>query len=131
MLKHYDSESLTKSQLSKGVKNFEKDIDPKDKVWENDKVVIVKPSRKDKSCKYGAGTKWCTAARGHSNYFNTYHDQGVELYYLIPKDRNDKQGKVAVAVYPDGRKEIFNKNDDHLSLTEFNRISNDWGIPAF
>ena len=130
MLKYYEDDKLTKSQLSKGVKDFEKDIDPKDLVWENDKVVIVEPSRRDRSCKYGAGTKWCTSARGHSNYFNSYYDRGVRLFYILPKDKSDKQGKVAVAVLENG-KELFDKEDEHLTLSQFNKILKDWDVPEF
>jgi hypothetical protein len=54
----------------------------------------------------------------------------VRLFYLIPKDKNDKQGKVAVAVLEHG-KEIFDKEDEHLTLSQFNKILKDWGVPEF
>lgn len=128
VLKHYDIDKLSKSQISKGVKNFDSDIDPKDVVFSNDKVVIVQPKKTDTSCKYGAGTKWCTAARGHSNYFNQYfYQSNVTLYYILPKNKNEE--KVAVAVYENGHMEIYNKEDDRISKQEFEKISKNWDIP--
>ena len=45
------------------------------------------------SCKYGAGTRWCTTMANEPRYFNQY-GKGADqaLYYIILKkfDRNNK-----------------------------------------
>ena len=129
VLKHYDENEITKSSMSKGVKNFKTDIDKKDVVFENDKVVIVVPRTEEKSCKYGAGTKWCTAARGHMNYFSHYfYDSNVTLYYILPKD---KSGKIAVAMYDNGNKKAFDNEDHSLSTQELNKYLKNLDIPEF
>ena len=53
-------------------------------VFENDKVRIVVPEDQNAACYYGQGTRWCTAARTSSNYFNHYNKDGP-LYILLPK----------------------------------------------
>jgi len=51
----------------------------------SDKFDIVMPKTKEASCKYGAGTKWCTAA-AEDNQFNRYHKNwGMNIYYILPK----------------------------------------------
>lgn len=76
---------LTKSEIKRGIKDIE-DIPAEDIVFENDKAIVLFPQNKEKSCMYGKGSNWCTAATGGSNYFNSYFfSQGVNLYYIIPK----------------------------------------------
>jgi hypothetical protein len=53
-------------------------------VFENDAVRIVVPEDQNAACYYGQGTRWCTAARTSSNYFNHYNKDGP-LYILLPK----------------------------------------------
>lgn len=42
------------------------------------------PKTKEASCIYGAGTRWCTAATGSHNYFDSYSKQG-DLIIIIAK----------------------------------------------
>jgi hypothetical protein len=86
-----------------------------DKVFENDKVLIVKPKTKEASCKYGAGTKWCTAATDSSNWFKQYYlDRGVTLYYVIPKIKDVPKfwHKIAIAVESNGNKTAWDETDN-------------------
>ena len=42
-----------------------------DKIWENDDMLIVVPKSHVGACKFGQGTKWCTASKTN-NYFDVY-----------------------------------------------------------
>ena len=53
-------------------------------VFENDKVRIIIPKDQNAACYYGQGTRWCTAAKTSTNYFNHYSKEG-NLYILLPK----------------------------------------------
>lgn len=55
------------------------------KVYEDSEVLIVVPHDEPAACKYGRGTRWCTAATKGVNYFDQYNSQG-KLYILIPKN---------------------------------------------
>lgn len=74
------------------------------KIFEDDRLLIVKPTTYEASCSYGAGTKWCTTMANQPSYFNQYSSNG-NLYYLILKgvDRNNKFYKMAIHV-PKGKR---------------------------
>jgi len=55
------------------------------KIYEDDRVLIVKPMSHAASCKYGAGTKWCTT-QSSPGYYHKYTSTGNALYYVIIKD---------------------------------------------
>lgn len=124
----------TKSEIKKGVKDFEEDIKPEDKVFENDKCVVVHAKTKADSCKYGKGSRWCTAAGGDRNYFRSYFfDRGVNLYYIIPKidveglSKTHDVTKIAMAVLPGNKREVYDYQDERMDK-EFPRIAKYLGI---
>jgi hypothetical protein len=53
------------------------------KVYEDDKIIVINPKNEQEAIVYGQGTKWCTASKYH-NMFNTYYEIG-EMYVIIPK----------------------------------------------
>ena len=55
-----------------------------EKIYEDNRFVVVSPKTHTASCYYGAGTKWCTAAKDTKSHFSTYKGNG-ELYYIIDK----------------------------------------------
>jgi len=48
-----------------------------------DYIALI-PKTEEASCKYGAGTRWCTAATGGHNYFKSYAQRG-DLIIIIAK----------------------------------------------
>ena len=60
-----------------------------DKIWENDDMLIVVPKSHVGACKFGQGTKWCTASKIH-NYFDSYYKKGI-LYRVLQKNDNYKE----------------------------------------
>ena len=58
--------------------------DDVEKVYEDNRFVVVVPKTHTASCYYGAGTKWCTASKDTTSHFSTYKGNG-ELYYIIDK----------------------------------------------
>lgn len=59
------------------------------KILDNDEWLIIKPLSYEASLKYGATTKWCTAAKEDKQYFNQYTKNGI-LIYFIDKINNRK-----------------------------------------
>jgi hypothetical protein len=90
-----------------------------DKVFENDKCIVVVPHTYESSCKYGANTKWCTASNKTDSHWNQYTKSNIKFYYIIPKDNSEK---FAVAVYPhqpeetDVTSETYNARDRLVKL---------------
>lgn len=60
-----------------------------EKVYEDEKWLVIVPHTKEASCYYGKGTQWCTAADNANNYFNVYYSHGL-LYINILKGTNTK-----------------------------------------
>lgn len=60
-----------------------------EKVYEDDKWLIVVPHTQEASCYYGKGTEWCTAANKSYNLFDDYNEEGP-LYININKTNNKK-----------------------------------------
>lgn len=75
---------FTKSQREKQIKAKEADIIYNDDEWE-----IIVPKTWEASKLYGAHTKWCTASKESSNYFDDYNSKG-KLYINIDKRNNNK-----------------------------------------
>jgi hypothetical protein len=69
----------TNKQLKDEVKSNTK------RIFENDKVLIVRPLSFESSCYYGAGTKWCTTTKDRPSFFQDYSSTGG-LYYIILKN---------------------------------------------
>ena len=81
-----NKDKITISAQKKGIKGLE-GINPADIVFQNNKAIVVKPTTKEASIKYGRGAHWCTAAMGKDNMFNRYYvDQEKDLYYILPTE---------------------------------------------
>ncbi len=81
---HYTSLASLKS-ISKEFRKQVK-IDYEDSDW-----LILRPFSFEASCKYGAGTKWCTTSESNPDQFFRYTRNGV-LIYAINKKTGDKVG---------------------------------------
>ena len=60
-----------------------------EKVYEDEKWMIIVPHTQEASCYYGKGTQWCTAADRSTNMFDNYNEQGP-LFININKTTGDK-----------------------------------------
>lgn len=82
------------------------------KVYEDGNVLVVVPEDEAAACKYGRGTRWCTASTRGDNYFDAYNRQG-KLYILIPK-KPKYEGEKYQLHFPS--KSFMDENDDPTSL---------------
>ena len=76
-------QAATKSEEIRNIK------EGAEKVYEDNKWLVVVPHTKEASCYYGKGTQWCTAADHSDNMFDTYNKYGF-LYINILKGTNTK-----------------------------------------
>ena len=101
-------------------KSQERKIDSDaEKIYEDSRVLIVKPLSHKASCKYGAGTKWCTTENS-PGYFDKYSSGENELYYIIMKDfdMSNKFYKIALHVSPLGEGTWYDSRDTVLPPRE-------------
>lgn len=90
----------------------EKSKKESEKLYEDDRFLIIRPLSHTSSCYYGANTKWCTTTRDNDDYFNKYTSKG-KLYYIIDKKSSDKTyGKMALLIpFGNGTPEVYNQQD--------------------
>ena len=55
------------------------------KLHEDEEWLIIKPLTYESSKKYGAGTKWCTAADNEDYQFYNYTNRGILIYTINKK----------------------------------------------
>jgi hypothetical protein len=96
---------------------LKKDSPLRDKIYEDDRFIVVVPKTHKASCKYGAFSNWCVST-SNTNYFNQYTQGRGMLAFIIWKDEMGKY---------DNR---TNSNDTIYKLAihiEFNRPTiNSW-----
>jgi hypothetical protein len=83
-----------------------------DVVKDTSQYKIVKLRTHEGAEYYGKGTKWCISGRTRE-YWDRYAKDHVVFSVVIPKD--DPTNKFAVAVYPGGKKDIYNPEDEKVS----------------
>lgn len=89
-----------------------------EKIYEDDQFVVVIPKSEEASCKYGAGTRWCTTSKG-SGHFGRYTSGSQLLFYIINKKRS-KGGYDKVAVHFDnsGKESWWDTEDTPMNQRE-------------
>jgi hypothetical protein len=70
------------------------------KVYEDDKFLVVKPQTEEASCKYGSNTRWCVTSKG-SGHFGRYTSGKQGLYFIINKSNSTNQNYSKVAIHFD------------------------------
>jgi len=84
-----------------------------EKLYEDNRWLVVKPHTLEASCYYGAGTKWCTTEKD-SSHFKDYSSKGP-LYYIIDKSRQlGRFYKIAMHITWDGKEEYYDERDKLL-----------------
>ena len=99
-------------------KELEKQVD---KIYEDDKFIVVKPKTEQASCKYGSNTKWCVTQKG-SGHFGRYTQDNQQLYFIIDKKNSTNQEFSKVAVHFSNRGDItfWDSQDNSLTQKEIN-----------
>lgn len=135
---YYWIRNCTVLQFKKAVVDAEKTIAEKrlakNKKVDGTSVVCETPNWKvyhittyEASQAYGRDTQWCITGINDwgDRYWNNYIDQGVSFYFLIAKNNYDPRGlfsKIALAIYPDNKCEVFNQRDGQMSFYDIPNV---------
>ena len=85
-----------------------------DKLYEDDRWLLVKPNTYEGSCYYGSSTKWCTASKDYPKHFEDYSKRGL-LFYIIDKTKDVGDFfKIALFKKWDGNEEWYDRADNRL-----------------
>jgi hypothetical protein len=107
MINQYDLD-----KIEGGDKKKEEEKGKASKVYEDGNVLVVVPEDEAAACRYGRGTRWCTAATQGKNYFDYYNNQG-KMYILIPK-KPRHEGEKYQLHFPSGQ--FMNEEDEEINL---------------
>ncbi len=118
-------ESLGQSK-NQQQKNASKDAEV---VYRDERFVVIRPHTAEASCKYGANTKWCIAARD-DNWFDSYSKDNTKFYFIIDTQPSESwAGKFAVALQNDGHDRVYDAQDQDIGfgglMHYFKHIIND------
>ena len=83
------------------------------KVYEDGNVTVIIPEDEAAACRYGRGTRWCTAATKGTNLFDMYNNDGP-LYILIPKHPEHEGEKYQ---FHFSSNQYMDENDKQVDLT--------------
>jgi hypothetical protein len=95
---------LSIEELEKVLESFkgkekEKELESQtEKIYEDENFLVLVPKTIEASCKYGAGTKWCTTVRD-ADHFQRYTRGKQGLYYIIRKKGKQTEPHYKVAVH--------------------------------
>ena len=95
-----------------------------EKVYEDNKWLVVVPHTKEAAILYGKNTEWCTAAEKSENMFDYYNNQGP-LYINIDKISNRKYQ------FHFESKQFMDENDDEIESDIFDTIGATNGLIKF
>ena len=106
-------------------KELEKEID---KVYENDRWLVIRVKSEEASCKYGSETQWCISAKKSENRFTGFgYSENNFIYFVIDKkEKNDPEDtlyKMAILVNKYSNKaEVWDATDKQLSVDQVNIV---------
>ena len=109
-------ESVTRKEKEKEAKSGV------DKLYEDDRWLLVKPNTYEGSCYYGSSTKWCTSSKDAPQHFASYSKTG-NLYYIIDKSKDVGDFfKIALHKNWNGEEEWYDRADNELTQETENAI---------
>lgn len=98
------------------------------KIFEDEKLLILKPKSYEGSCLYGAGTKWCTASKQSPEHWNNYSAAG-DLYYLITKGvpQSNRYYKIALFIEDNADEQWWDALDERLNENNIDLLTSAYG----
>lgn len=74
---------ISESQYKRVISEVKAKAEDRDKIYEDERIVVVAPLTHKGSCKYGSFTKWCTATPSNDENFKEYINNGVLIYFIV------------------------------------------------
>jgi hypothetical protein len=78
-------------ELVKDLNKIKQDAKSEDasKLYEDKDLLVVAANTWEASCKYGAGSKWCTTARDTDSYWKRHNETGTEFFWIFKNKPQD------------------------------------------
>lgn len=83
------------------------------KFYEDKDLLVMAANTWEASCKYGAGSKWCTTARDTSSYWRRHNETGTEFFWIFKnKPESDPNHKFSYHINVNGTTDWCNAVND-------------------
>ena len=122
---------ITENHLSTILNEVKAKADERDKIYQDDRLLVVAPLTHRASCKYGAFTNWCTSVPSNDEHFVDHMNHGVLIYFIIkPRFVYGKNPELKFAYYKSfgtGMDEFegwYDMKDNHLEEDDMDLIKN-------
>jgi hypothetical protein len=97
----YSSYEELKKDINR-IKSEEKSTDAT-KLYEDNNLLVLAANTWEASCKYGAGSKWCTTARDSDSYWQRHNQTGTEFFWIFKnKPQDDPNHKFSYHIKTNG-----------------------------
>jgi hypothetical protein len=97
----YSSYEELKKDINR-IKSEEKSTDAT-KLYEDNNLLVLAANTWEASCKYGAGSKWCTTARDTDSYWQRHNQTGTEFFWIFKnKPQDDPNHKFSYHIKTNG-----------------------------
>jgi hypothetical protein len=95
-----------------------------EKIYENDRFLVIIPKNEEASCKYGANTRWCVTSKG-TGHFERYTSGKQLLYFIIDKKNSTdfEFSKVAIHIGTHGDIIYYDSQDKPLTDKEIRLLN--------
>ena len=79
------------------------------RLYEDDDLLVVAPNTWEASCKYGAGSKWCTTSKDTDIYWKRHNQTGTEFFWIFKnKPQSDPNYKFSYHLKVEGGEDWCN-----------------------
>jgi hypothetical protein len=83
------------------------------KLYEDSELLVLAANTWEASCKYGAGSKWCTTAKDSDSYWNRHNQTGTEFFWIFKnKPQSDPNHKFSYHIKLNGKPDWCNAVND-------------------
>ena len=83
------------------------------KLYEDGELLVLAANTYEASCKYGAGSKWCTTAKDSDSYWNRHNQTGTEFFWIFKnKPQSDPNHKFSYHIKLYGKPDWCNAVND-------------------
>jgi hypothetical protein len=94
------------------------------KIYEDSELLVLAANTWEASCKYGAGSKWCTTARDSDSYWNRHNATGTEFFWIFKnKPQDDPNHKFSYHVKTTGEPDWCNAVNNCMSTRSLSEES--------
>lgn len=111
---------VTESQYKQIITEVKAKAEDRDKIYEDERIVVVAPLTHRGSCKYGAFTKWCTATPSNDENFNEYFKNGILVYFIIRTPYQEANVKEYKFAYYHSYTEEMRYADGWYDMSDYN-----------